>query len=159
MITAVDTNVMLDILIPDERFGESSKMLLDRHLSEGKLILCEVVYAELAAYFPSEAELKMFLAETGMRLVYSNETSLYVAGTRWATYAKKGNKNQFTCSKCGTVFEAVCPQCKTKTTKRLHVLADFLIGAHALIHADRMFSRDLGVYTTYFSDLKVVSSM
>jgi hypothetical protein len=53
MITAVDTNIILDILIPDEPFGESSKQLLDRHLSEGKLILCEVVFAELAAYFPS----------------------------------------------------------------------------------------------------------
>ena len=49
MITAVDTNIILDVLIPGEPFGESSKELLDRHSSKGKLILCEVVFAELAA--------------------------------------------------------------------------------------------------------------
>ena len=69
MITAVDTNIILDILIPDEPFANSSKTLLERHLSRGQLILCEVVLAELAGLFPSEKELKAFLSETGMRLV------------------------------------------------------------------------------------------
>jgi len=52
-----------------------------------------------------------------------------------------------------------CPQCMAMLTKRLHVLADFLIGAHALVHADCIISRDLGVYRTYFNDLKVVDSI
>ena len=70
MITAVDTNVILDVLISGEPLGASSKRLLDRHLSEGTLILSEVVLAELSAHFPTERELKSFLTETGMRLVY-----------------------------------------------------------------------------------------
>jgi predicted nucleic acid-binding protein len=159
MITAVDTNIILDILIPGEPFAESSKALLERHLAAGQLVLCEVVLAELAAPFPSEKELKTFLTETGMRLVHSSERSLYLAGTRWATYATKGGKNRLSCAGCGKTFEAACPKCGTAFTKRLHVLADFLIGAHALTHADCIISRDLGVYKTYFSDLKVVSSI
>jgi predicted nucleic acid-binding protein len=159
MITAVDTNIILDVLIPDDPFGQSSKLLLDRHLSEGKLILCEVVFAELAAHFPSEVELNKFLAETGMRLVSSSEKSLYIAGNRWKEYSKKSNKNQFSCSTCGSVFAATCPKCKAAATRRFHVLADFLVGAHALVHADCMLSRDLGVYKTYFKDLKVVNSV
>lgn len=159
MITAVDTNIILDILIPDDPFAESSKRLLDGHLSEGTLILCEVVYSELAAHFPSEADLKKFLAETGMRLVCSNEKSLYIAGSRWVEYARKGNKNQFLCGTCGNVFGVTCPKCKAAAAKRLHVLADFLIGAHALVHADCILSSDLGVYKTYFKDLKVISSI
>ena len=55
MITAVDTNIILDVLIPGEPFGKSSKKLLDHHLSKGKLIICEVVFAELAARFLSRA--------------------------------------------------------------------------------------------------------
>jgi len=51
MITAVDTNILLDILIPDEPFSLSSKDLLDRHVSMGQLIICEVVYAELFQHF------------------------------------------------------------------------------------------------------------
>ena len=159
MITAVDTNIILDVLIPGEPFSESSKELLDRHLSMGNLILCEVVFAELAARFTSEEELASFLADTRMNLVYSNEKSLYIAGSRWAEYARKSAKNRLTCGKCGYAFEATCPQCQAVLTKRLHVLADFLIGAHALVQADCILSRDLGVYKTYFSDLKVIDSI
>ena len=159
MMTAVDTNILLDVLIPGNPFGESSKMLLDRHLSKGKLIMCEVVFAELATGFPSEQELKFFLADTGMGLVYSNEKALFLAGSRWADYAGKSAKNRFSCGQCSHAFEVPCPQCKATLTKRLHVLADFVIGAHALVHADCLLSRDFGVYKTYFSDLKVVGSI
>jgi predicted nucleic acid-binding protein len=159
MITAVDTNIILDVLIPGEPFSKSSKELLDRHASQGKLILCEVVFAELAARFLSEEELTLFLADTRMNLVYSNEKSLYVAGSRWAEYARKNLKNRFLCDKCGHSFQPSCPQCQSSLTRRLHVLADFLIGAHALVQADCILSRDLGVYKTYFRDLKVVGSI
>ncbi len=158
MITAVDTNIILDVLVPNEPFGESSKKLLDAHLSKGRLILCEVVYAELAAQFPSEEELKQFLTETGMRLEYSNEKSLYIAGTRWAKYARKSNQDRFTCRQCGHRFEVTCPRCRSAITRRLHVLSDFLIAAHALVKADCLLSRDLGIYKTYYRDLKVVGS-
>lgn len=156
MITAVDTNIILDVLIPGEPFAESSKGLLDRYLSKGNLVLCEVVFAELASCFPSEEELRLFLADTGMGLVASSEKSLYVAGMRWAEYARKGDKNRFTCGRCGHSFGATCPQCGAALTKRLHVLSDFLVGAHALTQADCILSRDLGIYKTYFGDLKLV---
>jgi predicted nucleic acid-binding protein len=159
MITAVDTNILLDFLIPGEPFGESSKRLLDRHLSKGKLILCEVVFAELAAGFPSEEELALFLADTGMDLVFSSKKALSMAGMRWAEYARKGGRNRFSCVRCGHAFPVTCPSCGTGLTKRLHVLGDFLIGAHALVHADCILSRDLGVYKTWFSDLRVVDSI
>jgi predicted nucleic acid-binding protein len=159
MITAVDTNIILDVLIPGEPFCESSKELLDRHLSKGKLILCEVVVAELAARFPSNEELTSFLAETRTSLVHSNEKSLYLAGSRWAEYARKNAKSRFLCGKCGHAFEPACPECNAALTRRLHVLADFLIGAHALVQADCILSRDLGVYKTYFSDLRVIDSI
>jgi predicted nucleic acid-binding protein len=159
MITAVDTNIILDVLIPGEPFSDSSKKLLDSHLSKGKLILCEVVVAELAARFPSEEDLTTFLADTRMNLVYSDEKSLYLAGARWAEYARKNSKSRFSCGQCGHAFEPACPKCKAALTRRLHVLADFLIGAHALVQADCILSRDLGVYKTYFKDLKVVDSL
>ena len=159
MITDVDTNIILDILIPGEPFAGSSKKLLDRHQSEGGLIISEIVFAELSAHFPTEKELKTFLAETGIRLVYSNERSLCMAGARWAGYSRKSNKDRFSCAKCGNVFKVACPRCAIALRKRLHVLADFLIGAHALANADYLLSRDLGVYKVYFSDLRVVGSI
>jgi predicted nucleic acid-binding protein len=159
LITAVDTNIFFDILIPGEPHAETSKNLLDKHLASGKLILCEVVFAELAAQFPSEQELKLFLTETGMRLVPSNEKSLHIAGMRWAEYARKSKRSQFSCAVCGKSFSMHCPHCKAMVTRRQIVLSDFLIGAHALTQADCLLSRDLGIYKNNFSDLKIVSSV
>lgn len=159
MIAAVDTNIILDVLIPDEPFGQSSRALLDHYISRGQLVICEVVYAELASMFRSEDQFARFLAETGIRLVSSNARSLYLAGVKWTEYARKSGKGQMTCANCGKTVNVVCPQCNTSFSRRLRVLADFIIGSHALTHADCILSRDLGVYRSHFKDLKVVSSV
>jgi hypothetical protein len=40
--------------------------------------------------------------------------------------------------------------------QRNRVLADFLIGANAQIHADRLLTRDRGFYKKYFKKLKLI---
>ena len=142
MITAVDTNILFDILLPDESHVLNSKRLLDEHALKGQLIICEIVYAELVSQFGSEKETKAFLFDTGIRLVRSDERSLTVAGERWKAYAK--NRKPF-----------ACPQCNYPIQLRQRVLSDFIIGAHALMHAEQLLSRDRGFYKTYFKDLKV----
>ena len=61
MITAVDTNILLDLLIPGSFAMDSAVDQLERASGEGKLILSEVVYAELAAHFPTGEDMEMFL--------------------------------------------------------------------------------------------------
>jgi predicted nucleic acid-binding protein len=40
--------------------------------------------------------------------------------------------------------------------KRIRVVPDFLIGAHAQTHADRLLARDRGYWRDYFKGLKVL---
>jgi len=61
MIVAVDTNILIDILIKDEKYFESSADLLNKALKQGTLIINEVVYAELASLFKQKEKLNEFL--------------------------------------------------------------------------------------------------
>ncbi len=158
MIAAVDTNILLDVLIQDEEYMHTSKSLLDEYIQKGQLIICEIVYAELASQFQSEEDLKEFLKDTGIKLVHSSKEALYEAGRRWRKYTK--NKRQLLqCPKCGQLVKVSCKKCHFKITARQHIISDFIIGAHALKHAKVLLSRDRGYYKTYFTDLKVVNSV
>lgn len=57
MITAVDTNVLLDILVPNAPHREESERTLAEALRAGAVIISEAVYAELAAHFRDQADL------------------------------------------------------------------------------------------------------
>ncbi len=154
MISAIDTNILLDILIPDEAHSLNSKRLLDRCLGKGQLVICEIVYAELSSQFPSEGELRNFLSETGIRLIPSSREVLYLAGERWRMHTRKRERT-IQCSHCGGKISVTCPKCDKTVTLRDRILGDFIIGAHALLHAELFLTRDRGFYHTYFKELRI----
>ena len=51
MITAIDTNVLLDVFGADPKFAMASGEALRRCLREGALVASEVVWAETATVF------------------------------------------------------------------------------------------------------------
>jgi hypothetical protein len=51
LITAVDTNVLLDVFSAEAKFGEAWAEAVLQCLSEGALVACEAVWAETATAF------------------------------------------------------------------------------------------------------------
>jgi hypothetical protein len=131
LITAVDTNVLLDVLTADPRFGSASRGALARCIQDGTLVACEVVWAETAAAFPTRKAFDRTMETMGLAFEALDEPAAAFAGLSWRRYRAAG----------GT---------------RRRILADFLIGAHADLHADRLLTRDRGFYRSYFTRLTVL---
>lgn len=131
MITAVDTNVLLDILAPDAVFGPASADAIRVSMAQGSLVACEIVWAELVPHFASPGATRAAMARLDLEFSVVTEESALEAGRLWSEHRKRGGS-------------------------RSRLVPDFLIGAHALHQADRLLSRDRGFYRTYFKRLSVL---
>jgi predicted nucleic acid-binding protein len=129
--TAVDSSVLLDVLIADPRFVEPSEQSLRRAAGEGALLLCECVLAEITPVVGASA-IDEFLADWNLAFVPSTIESAKLAGEMYQSYLRRS----------------------TRPAQR--VVPDFLIGAHATCLADRLLARDRGYYRDYFKRLRVV---
>jgi predicted nucleic acid-binding protein len=163
LITAVDTNILLDILLRDDTFLESSKRLLLESMDIGALVISPCVYSELYTCFiqsfsekKAGGELDDFLSNTGIDIKPFTKRSLQIAGEGWTRYTKGKGKNKVICPKCGEKNKFVCTKCEKTILWRNHIITDFLIGGHAQNTADRLLTRDRGYYKRYFPDLKIV---
>lgn len=118
----------------------------------GALLISEPVYAELAAHFREQQPRDRLLADTCIRLEPSGGEAPHRAGTAWSKDLRRRPATP-ACRQCGAAQDVRCEKCGAGIQPRQHVLADFLIGAHALVHADRLLTRDRGYFATYFADL------
>ena len=154
MITAVDSNIFLDVFVDDAVFFDASLAALNDARSAGTLIISEPVFSELSAAQPDPGVLEDFLRQSDVALVASTADALRHAGVAWHTYTRRRSAGTI-CARCGMKNELHCSRCGESIQHRQHVIADFIIGAHAMMHADQLLTRDRGYYRTYFPDLRL----
>lgn len=131
MITAIDTNILLDILLPNDAFCDLAIAALEESLTAGSLVICDVVYAELCVHFASQRECDEFLAANQIRVEALTRSAHFAASRAWRQYRREGGS-------------------------RTRILADFMVAAHAQLQATRLVSRDRGFYRKLFPELRVI---
>lgn len=90
MITAIDTNVLLDILVPNEKFVDLSSRAIEEAASQGSLVMCDLVYAELCVHFPTQSGCDRFVEDLEIRVEPLSRSAGFIASRTWRTYRQRG---------------------------------------------------------------------
>lgn len=130
MRSAIDTSVLFAIFA-DEPSAEAWMKNLIAARREGQLVICEIVYAELAPAFSTSRELDAALFKLGVSYDEISKETAFAAGKIFLKYRSAGGP-------------------------RKTIIPDFLIAAHASLQADRLLAADRGYARQYFPSLKIV---
>src|SRR5216110_2503076 len=116
MVTAVDTSVLLDVLLNDPQHSAPSIAALRQAASEGSLVICETALAEIVPTL-APADVGQFFSDWNLTFTPATERSALLAGEMFRVYLQRGGK-------------------------RGRVVPDFLIAAHAQHCAQCLLARE-----------------
>ena len=139
MTTAVDTNVFIALWYKDDALNTLARSAMDDALLRGNLVISAPVFAELlASPRRSEAFIDYFLKEAGIAVDWNLDEQIWrTAGRAFQSYAARRKRHA--------------------DSGPRRILADFLIGAHALRRGFRLLTLDEGLYRSAFPRLTVVA--
>jgi len=107
---------------------------MHRAYQAGPLLACDVVWAELRAHFPDDEAFHQTMRLLGLTFDPLGSEAAVLGGALWRA-------------------------ARSMRSPRTHVVADYLIGAHARVQADTLLTRDERFYRASFRGLKVVDPM
>lgn len=128
----VDSNVLLDVVTEDPRWGPWSGETLALCAETAVLVIDPLIYAEVSVGFERVEEVEGALDADFFRREALPWEAAFLAGKCFLRYRRAGGRRQ-------------AP------------LPDFYIGAHAAVRGYRLLTRDARRYRTYFPGLVVLS--
>ena len=131
-MTLVDSSVLIDILVDDPNWFDWSLAQLEAAALRGPLLINDIVYAETSTRYAAIEDFEAALVIANMTVVPTPRMALFLAGKAFAQYRRAG----------GT---------------RTGVLADFFIGAHAVVEQLPLLTRDARRYQNYFPTIKLLT--
>ena len=128
---AADSSVLIDLIAGDDDTSAASAEAVRQALHIGPVVLCEVALAEVCTAFKGGADVLQFLEDLGIRFDAMEAKSSLRAGEMQRRYRQRGGN-------------------------RSRTVADFLIGAHAMMQCNSLITRDAGFYRDYFKGLRII---
>ena len=127
---AADSSVLVDLMVGGVP-ADAAANAIRRALHQGPVVLCEVALAELCTSLKGGSEVLQHLDDIGIAYSAMEPKSALRAGEMQRRYRQRGGN-------------------------RSRTVADFLIGAHAMMQCNALITRDDGFYRDYFKGLKVI---
>jgi hypothetical protein len=131
-MTLVDSNVLLDVATDGQVWADWSQGQLERAAAVGRLVINDVIYAEISARYPSLDVVDTILRDAGVDLVPMPRSALFLASKAYLRYRTAGGV-------------------------RTGVLSDFFIGAHAAAAQLPLLTRDVRRYRSYFPTVELIA--
>lgn len=128
---AADSSVLVDLISGDGSDSEAAAATLRQALHIGPVVLCEVALAEVCSSVQGGAQIMEVLEDIGIGYSAMEPKAALRAGEMQRRYRQRGGN-------------------------RSRTVADFLVGAHAMMQCDALITRDAGFYRDYFKGLKVI---
>lgn len=128
---SVDSSVLVDFIGGHGDRGDAATTALRQALHAGPVVLCEVALAEVCSSLVGGSQVMEALDSVGIAFSAMEPKSALRAGEMQRRYRQRGGN-------------------------RSRTVADFLVGAHAMMQCDALITRDAGFYRDYFKGLRVI---
>jgi hypothetical protein len=138
MTISIDSNLIAAVWNPEDALNPVAVRVLGELISNQALVICGAVYGELmAGPLRDEESLDFFLRDTGIAVDWLMGEDIWrEAGRAYRGYAQRRRSSG--------------------GNPPRRILADFLIGAHALVRGYSLLSIDAGHFAAAFPGLQII---